>query len=308
MKKRFKRKTKINIKKITVILIIILIFLILNYISIILKKQISNETIIKSTFKISNTYSYSDKDNNYKKIYSYIKDNLFNSPVNLLKNELGYEIENNKIDFVYVESKPKIYLYNSHQGENYSREYLEEHNIIPNVLTASFMLKDKLDSLGINTIVEESDILEYMKKNNLDHAGSYKASRFFLTKAIKNYPSVELFIDIHRDAITHNLSTTVINGKPCAKLLFVIGLEYNTYENNLKIVTKINEIINKKYPSLSRGIMKKQGYGVNGIYNQDLASNVILIEVGGNENNIEEVNNTLDLLAITLGEYLNEKR
>ena len=53
--------------------------------------------------------------------------------------------------------------------------------------------------------------------------------------------------------------------------------------------------------------MKKQGYGVNGVYNQDLNSNVILIEMGGHENNIDEVNNTLDLVALAIGEYLNEK-
>ena len=53
--------------------------------------------------------------------------------------------------------------------------------------------------------------------------------------------------------------------------------------------------------------MKKKGYGVNGIYNQDLKGNVILIEIGGNENNIEEINNTLDIMALVIGEYLNEK-
>ena len=54
--------------------------------------------------------------------------------------------------------------------------------------------------------------------------------------------------------------------------------------------------------------MKKQGYGVNGVYNQDLNSNVILIEIGGHENNIDEVNNTLELVAISIKEYLDEKR
>ena len=54
--------------------------------------------------------------------------------------------------------------------------------------------------------------------------------------------------------------------------------------------------------------MKKQGYGVNGIYNQDLDERVILIEIGGHENNIEEINNTLDLIAEVIGEYLNEEK
>ena len=170
------------------------------------------------------------------------------------------------------------------------------------------MLKDKLDQKEIFSIVEENDIPSYMKENNLNHAGSYKASRYFLMYAIKKYPNAELYIDLHRDAATHNISTAEINGKNCAKVLFIIGLENPNYENNLSVVTKINNIILEKFPTLTRGIMKKQGVGVNGIYNQDLSSNVILIEIGGNENNIEEVNNTLDLIAIVIGEYLNEKK
>ena len=203
--------------------------------------------------------------------------------------------------------EPDIYIYNSHQGETYSMEYLEDYNIVPDVLMASYMLEDKLDNLKINTIVEESNILSYMKENNLDHSGSYKASRVFLTKAINNYPNAKLYIDLHRDAASHDVTVTTINGKVCAKVLFVIGLEYETYEKNLSIVTQLNNIILKKYPSLTRGIMKKEGYGVNGVYNQDLANNVILIEIGGHENNIEEINNTLDLIAQVIGEYLNEK-
>ena len=147
-----------------------------------------------------------------------------------------------------------------------------------------------------------------MNKNGLDHAGSYIASRHFLQNTMNKYNSIELYIDLHRDAISHDSSYINIDGKDCAKILFVIGLEYDTYKSNLKIVEKINNIINTKYPNLSRGIMKKQGYGVNGVYNQDLSSNVILIEVGGNENNIDEVNNTLDLVASAIKEYLNEER
>ena len=70
---------------------------------------------------------------------------------------------------------------------------------------------------------------------------------------------------------------------------------------------EINDKINSKYPDLSRGVLQKEGYGVNGVYNQDLASNVILIELGGDKNNLEEVENTIDILVEIIGEYVNEK-
>ena len=309
MRKRFRKKRRFKYKIIIYLFSILFSIYLITFISNRIRLFIPNELIIENIFKNSN-YAYKDKENNHitVKLYSHIKENLFNSPVNLLKNELKVNETEEKVEFMYAETtSPRIYIYNSHQSEQYSMKYLEEYNIVPDVLMVSLMLKDKLEDKNISSIVEESDILNYMKENNLDHSGSYKASRVYLEKILKSYPNMDLYIDLHRDAATHNVSTTTINNKPCAKVLFVIGLENANYKKNLEKVTKLNNIILEKYPTLTRGIMKKQGYGVNGIYNQDLDERVILIEIGGNENNIEEINNTLDLIAEVIGEYLNEK-
>ena len=54
----------------------------------------------------------------------------------------------------------------------------------------------------------------------------------------------------------------------------------------------INNKINEKYPALSKGIYKKGGEGVNGVYNQDFSPYAILIEIGGYENTTTEVMNS----------------
>ena len=82
-----------------------------------------------------------------------------------------------------------------------------------------------------------------MNKNGLDHAGSYIASRYFLENTMKKHNSIKLYIDLHRDAISHDASYININGKDCAKILFVIGLEYDTYQNNLKVVEEIKRAL-----------------------------------------------------------------
>ena len=271
MKKRFKAKRKIKFKKIIfIILIIALMVLLKTYIS---KINITS----KNTNFIKNVLMEIDKKS-ISNLLDKLNNNLFNNPVYILQNQLKYNKEESTAIFAYTKvDKPKIYIYNSHQNEEYSIKYLEDYNIKPNVLMASNMLKEKLTDLNINTIVEENNILEYMNKNNLDHSGSYIASRHFLEKVIKSYNSIELYIDLHRDAISHDLSHININNKDCAKIMFVIGLENPNYERNLSVVSSINSIINNKYSGLSRGIMKKKGYGVNGVYNQDLNSNVILI-------------------------------
>ena len=312
MRRKFKVKKKLILRKKIKLFILLIIFVIVLYLFCDLQLKSSQKIIIDNIFKINNNYSYIEEKNTniIYKLYNYTKEKIFNTPSNLLKSQLKHNfIKKEEVSLSYIERKdPIIYIYNSHQGETYSMEYLEAHNIVPDVLMASNILKDKLNNIGIESLVEEKDILNYMKENNLNHAGSYKASRHFLQQAINNYPSVELFIDLHRDAANHKVSTTTINEKECAKVLFVIGLENKTYNKNLAVVTKLNNIILNKYPTLTRGIMKKEGAGVNGIYNQDLSGNVILIEIGGHENNIEEVNNTLDLIAQVIGEYLNEEK
>ena len=50
--------------------------------------------------------------------------------------------------------------------------------------------------------------------------------------------------------------------------------------------------------------MKKGGAGVNGIYNQDISSNAMLIEVGGVDNNIDEVLNTIEIISVILKEQI----
>ena len=81
-------------------------------------------------------------------------------------------------------------------------------------------------------------------------------------------------------------------------------MEHENYEKNLELASTLNQMIQKKYPSLTRGIITKSGANVNGIYNQDLSEKAILIECGGYQNTMEEVINTLDILSEIIKEYI----
>lgn len=199
---------------------------------------------------------------------------------------------------------PIIYLYNSHQLENYSNEYLNIYGITPNVLMASYVLRENLNNLGLTTIVEEANMSEILAQNNWNYSYSYQASRSLLEDKINKYSTLKYFIDIHRDSVSKEYSTTTINNKTYAKVLFVIGQDHTTWQSNYNLASSINNLINTYYPTLSRGIIKKQGINVNGIYNQDISPNCLLIEVGGLENNIEEVYNTMNAIADILNKYI----
>lgn len=201
---------------------------------------------------------------------------------------------------------PVVYIFNTHQTEGYKSNLLESFNINNTVYLASHILGEYLNDLGVGVVVEENSIVDVLNANGWKYGRSYKASRVLMEEAYKNNPTLNFFIDLHRDSASYERTFIKIEGVGYAKVLFVVGLEHDGYEANLELAKKLNEKIKVKYPGLSRGVLEKKGVGVNGIYNQDFNKNTILIEVGGQYNYIEEVNNTLKIISQVIYEYLNE--
>lgn len=248
------------------------------------KIEIKDKTLVK--LFLYDSFHIKDKDDYMKKAFNVLV--RINSSYDNL-------VEPKKLVQKKVKTKeirePLVYIYNTHQKEEYLSNQFNEYSIKPTVMMPSYIMEEILNSKNIYTIVEENSINEILKRNNWNYAGSYKASRILIEEAKKMNPSLKYFIDVHRDSVKHDKTTVTINNKAFAKLLFIIGLENPHYEDNLLFTNKINEKINKYYPGLSRGIYKKKGIGVNGVYNQDNNKYTILIEVGGKENTIDEVMN-----------------
>ena len=202
---------------------------------------------------------------------------------------------------------PLVYIYNTHQLEAYDSENLSEYNIKPNVLMVSYYLKEKLNELGIPTIIEDNDITEILRANNWKYSYSYKASRILLEDAYSKNNTVKWFVDIHRDSANYDKTTTVIDGQAYARILFVVGKKHDNYEKNLKLANELNDLIKEFNPNLSRGITVKDGPGVNGIYNQDFSGNAMLLEIGGQYNSINEATNTIDVISTILAKYIKER-
>ena len=218
-----------------------------------------------------------------------------NTVVKLKKSETNKKIETKK-------ENPTIYIYNTHQTEEYKSTSFLEYSVNPNVLMASYILEEQLSNKGNVVLVEEESVSKLRTTLGLKYAGSYKVTRSMMENAKKNNPTLKYYIDLHRDSLTHDKTTLTVDGKSYAKILFIVGLENSNYQENLDFTNKISDLLNQKVKGLSKGIYKKEGPLVNGVYNQDFSNRVILIELGGNENTIDEVYRSL----IVLGEVLDE--
>ncbi len=263
-------------------------------------------------FKI--TLNILDNEVDPSKYINYLVNEGLNYKVNNVDNILNVSLlldknikSDNKSFISYVDkvnkrfNKSLIYIYNTHESEEYKLDYSSEYSVIPNVKIASYVLQEYLKNNNIESYVELNSIKKILDDNNWIYKDSYKASRILLEKN----NTYEYYIDIHRDSSSYD-KTTLNSDKVYAKIMFIVGLENESYEYNLKLSSELSDMLNKKVNGISKGVLKKEGLGVNGVYNQDFSHNLIVVEIGGVDNNILEVSNSIKVLADVLSEYIGD--
>jgi len=284
MKKKFIAKKKQK-KSYKFLLFFILITLLMNIYKIIENSnyKLTNKDLIKIILY--------DTNHHHKK-YSITKNISKIKLTSIISNNYKKLVIKKNKNNIYKATNPIIYLYNTHQTEEYAPSNYVEYSIKPTVQMVNYIMEDYFNKNNFKTLVEERKIKDILISNKWNYAYSYKASRIFLEDVITKNKELKYFIDIHRDSLSKEKTTITINNIKYARIIFIIGLENNNYQENLEFTTKINNLLDKYYPNLSKGIYKKGGEGVNGVYNQDFNKNTILVEIGGKDNNIDEVLNT----------------
>ncbi len=207
---------------------------------------------------------------------------------------------------VVEENKDIVYIYNTFQTDKYKSNYFNSYSVSSYVTQASFMLKEYLSSFNIGSIVEEESVVKVLKKQNIMYSNTYAASRILMEEASNNHPDLEMFFDLQVSDYEREATTVEINGENYAKILFVVGTDNGTYLENQEFATELNGILESINPALSRGVSLRGGVGYQGIYNQDFSSKVLLIQVGGINNTIDEVNRSMKILAEVIATYKEE--
>ena len=235
---------------------------------------------------------------------SYVYQNVFG-----LDKQKEETVSNNydSIENVVVEeNKDIVYVYNTFQTDKYKSNYFNSYSVSSYVTQASFMLKEYLSSFNIGSIVEEESVVKVLKEQNIMYSNTYAASRILMEEASKNYPDLEMFFDLQVSDYEREATTVEIDGENYAKILFVVGTDNGTYLENQEFATELNGILESINPALSRGVSLRGGVGYQGVYNQDFSSKVLLIQVGGINNTIDEVNRSMKILAEVIATYKEE--
>lgn len=207
---------------------------------------------------------------------------------------------------------PKVLIYHTHTSESYvlkesdlGKKDVPSFNSNPkyNVVRVGEELARHLKKYGIETMhngTVHDNVRDAAYGVAIDTLESYR----------KSYPSIQVYIDIHRDAVSSDKPklrmTKEINGKNCAQIMFVVGadgtLPHPNWQENLKFVLRLQHKLNEKYPGLTKPILI-----VAKRYNQHISNQAILVEVGGDGNLLSECLESTKYLAEVLNDVLNEK-
>jgi stage II sporulation protein P len=207
--------------------------------------------------------------------------------------------------------KKVVYIYHTHSWESYlpllkqastPNESVSSNNKV-NVVGVGEMLAKDLQAKGVGVEHNTNNMAVGLHEKGWDTNHAYQYSRGLVQEAMATNPNLTFNIDIHRDSLRKEKTTTNINNKSYARLDFIVGEANPNFQQNLELAKQLHAALERKYPGLSRGVLSKSKSSGNGVYNQDLSPRAILIEVGGVDNNLEELQNAMDAFADAFSEY-----
>ena len=157
------------------------------------------------------------------------------------------------------------------------------------------MLAKSLEEEGIAVVHDKT------LHDNPSYSSSYSRSYETVEKLLDQYPTVECVIDLHRDAIASDsvAATVSVNGKTCARYMYVVSTAVPTYESNIKFVNGLNQTAKEEYNGYTGSVLER-GYQ----YNQNLSDKYLLLEIGNNRNDIADVRNSARVIGKILADTL----
>ncbi|EZH67837.1 hypothetical protein DH09_07895 [Bacillaceae bacterium JMAK1] len=201
------------------------------------------------------------------------------------------------VHIVHTHNREAFHPYSG--DENYATEQ--------NIVEVGKEIGRHLHEAGIPVDVNEDDIHGMLIDRGLHFSRSYDVSREVVVDAKNKNDNLEFFIDVHRDSQPHDITTATINGEAMARTFFVVGTDHPDYERNKALATELHYRLEDDYPGLSRGVLERGGAGTNGVFNQDLSPNAMLIEMGGIDNTFDELNRSAEAVANIVETYIYEQ-
>lgn len=236
---------------------------------------------------------------------------------NVNKTDIDIEkILGEKIDLSVDRRKPSVLIFHTHTTETFQlldRGFYETgfktrtKDSSLNMVRVGKAICQELEKAGYN-VIHDREI------HDLSYNDAYAHSRKKVEEYLKKYPSIQIVLDIHRDAIqqsdgTKIKPTAVIKGKKAAQIMIISGCqeEGNPIENfpdwryNLTFAVHLQNQLETMFQGITRPL-----YFCPRKYNMNVSHCSLLVEVGSDANTLEEAVYTGKCLGVALGEIMKE--
>lgn len=221
---------------------------------------------------------------------------------------------NRQVSAAVDPSKPTVLIYHTHTTETYElldRGYYtnerssRSENSAENMIRIGEEICKTLEKNGYKTIHDKT---VYDEK----YSGAYDRSREKTAQILKDNPSIQIVLDVHRDAIYQKNNSKVkpiteINGIKAAQIMLISGCEdgnvtdFPNWEKNLTFAIQLQSQVSKDNPKLMRPLMFASRK-----YNMDLMPCALLVEFGTDANTLAEAVYSAQLFGESLSKFLKE--
>ena len=226
------------------------------------------------------------------------------------------DILNKKIDLSVSRDKPSVLIFHTHTTETYQildRDFYSENfksrtnNKGENMVRVGEAIAEEIEKAGFG-VIHDKEIYD------TKYTGAYSKSRAGVEDILKKNPSVQIVLDIHRDAISDGDGTKVkpvaiIKGKKAAQIMLISGCqeEGNPITNlpdwryNLTFAVHLQQKLEELFEGITRPL-----YFCPRSYNMNVTHCSLLVEVGSDSNTLEEAVYTGKCIGVALSEILKE--
>lgn len=219
---------------------------------------------------------------------------------------------NEPVDLDFSGPDPRVLIVHTHATESYTQEpgweYESQSNYRTldenyNMVRVGRTIADRLNRAGIVTIHAE-EYNDYPSYN-----ASYDRARETIEAYLEQYPTIQMVIDVHRDAVEYADGTQMATafsyeGRETAQLLLVMGtdeggLYHPDWEDNLAWALKLQAALLEKDTDLVRPLSLRPER-----YNEHETPGSILLEVGTAGDTLSAALNGAEVFADTLIEVI----
>lgn len=195
------------------------------------------------------------------------------------------------------EQGPQILIFHTHSREGFADSVEGDRS------TTIVGVGERLTQILTETY--GYSVLHHTAEYDTDRNQAYSRALPEIERILRDNPSIQVVIDLHRDEMPEETRLVMdLDGRPTARFMFFNGLSwtkktgdidylYNeNLEGNLAFSFQMQRKAVEYYPGLTRKIYLK-GYR----YNMHLKDKYLLIELGAQNNTVEEAMNACDPLA-----------